>query len=226
MLLLQAHERARVSALASYGILGSDREAAFEELVAIACRRFAAPISAISFVDERRWWPKAIRGFARRSLPRSITFCDAALDADADLLEIPDAGSDERFAGSPLVASGPHLRYYAGVPLRDRLGYALGTFAILDARPRRLAAADAELLRELARVALRLVELRGAAHALATAPPGGSGRPAPSRSCARSPSRRATASSRWRATAPSSTPIRPRAPCSATRTCAAGTSAS
>src|SRR5262249_44482135 len=80
-----------------------------------------------------------------------------------DLFEVPDARRDPRFADSPLVETGPRVRFYAGVPLRDTLGYALGTFAILDERPRHLDASDAESLREFARLAFQLVELRRAA---------------------------------------------------------------
>jgi PAS domain S-box-containing protein len=162
MLLLQAHEAARLTALAEYRIVGSGREGAFDELVAIARKRFDAPISAISFVDERRWWPKAISGFARCSLPRAVTFCHLAIESD-DLLEVTDARRDCRFADSPLVGSGPRVRFYAGVPLRDSLGYVLGTFSIFASEPRRLQSGDAEALRELGRLAVRLVELRHAA---------------------------------------------------------------
>ena len=75
----------------------------------------------------------------------------------------PTRTAIDRFAGSPLVAGGPRLRFYAGVPLRDSLGYALGTFCIFDVAPRRLEARDAESLREFARLAVQLVELRRAA---------------------------------------------------------------
>jgi PAS domain S-box-containing protein len=162
MLLLQAHEPARLTALAEYRIVGSEREGAFDELVTIARKRFDAPISAIGFVDAHRWWPKAISGFARCSLPRAVTFCDHAIAAD-DVFEVRDARSDRRFAGSPLVDGWPHVRFYAGVPLRDSLGYALGTFSIFGVEPRQLDARDAEALREFARLAFQLVELRRAA---------------------------------------------------------------
>ncbi|MDB4966388.1 MAG: Sensory box histidine kinase [Myxococcales bacterium] len=163
-MLLSAHEPARLAALAGYHIVGSGREGAFEELVVIARNRFAAPISAISFVDERRWYPKAISGFARCSLPRTATFCDHTIAGD-DLLEVPDARDDARFRALPIVDGGPHVRFYAGVPLHDSLGYALGTFSILDERPRQLPAADQAALREFARLAVRLVELRRAVRA-------------------------------------------------------------
>jgi PAS domain S-box-containing protein len=165
MRLLQAHEPARLTALAECRIVGSEREGAFDELVAIARKRFDAPIAAVSFVDERRWWPKAISGFARCSLPREVTFCHAAVDeAGTDgIFVVCDARSDHRFAASPLVAGGPRVRFYAGAPLRDSLGYALGTFSILDVMPRSFGLRDAESLREFGRLAVQLVELRRAA---------------------------------------------------------------
>ena len=171
MQLLQAHEPARLLALAACRIVGSEREGAFDELVAIARKRFDVSIAAVSFLDERRWWPKAISGFARCSLPRQLTFCHfAILGGDErderprdDLFVVDDARADDRFAGSPLVEGGPRVRFYAGVPLRDSLGYALGTFSIHDVAPRTLSASEAESLHEFARLATRLVEARYAA---------------------------------------------------------------
>ncbi len=165
MLLLQAHEPARLTALAEYRIVGSEREGAFDGLVRIARKRFDAPISAISFVDERRWWPKAISGFARCSLPRQVTFCHHTIAhrGGDDLFVVRDASRDRRFADSPLVESGPRVRFYAGAPLRDSLGYALGTFSIFGGEPRQLGARDAAALREFARLAFQLLELRRAA---------------------------------------------------------------
>lgn len=164
MLSLQTREAARLSALARYEIVGSGRERVFDELVAAAHRRFEASLTAINFVDERRCWPKAISGLARVSLPREVTFCSVAVDDDA-ALEIADALADARFAGSPLVQSGPRLRFYAGVPLRDDRGYPLGTFCIGDRMPRRLDASDVEALRAFGAVTQQVLELRRAARA-------------------------------------------------------------
>ena len=166
MLLLQAHEPARLTALAEYRIVGSEREGAFDGLVRIARKRFDAPISAISFVDERRWWPKAISGFARCSLPRAghlLPPYDRSTAAATISSSCATRSRDRRFADSPLVASGPRVRFYAGAPLRDSLGYALGTFSIFGGEPRQLGARDAASLREFARLAFQLLELRRAA---------------------------------------------------------------
>jgi signal transduction histidine kinase len=159
MLLLQAHEPARLAALARAAIFGSGREPPFEELVALARRHFATTMSAINFLDARRCCPKAVSGFSTRSLPRAISFCQYTVAGD-DLLEIEDALADTRFASSPLVLSGPRLRFYAGVPVKDELGYSLGTLCIGDVRPRRLDDGDAQALRSLGRLTSFLVELR------------------------------------------------------------------
>ena len=49
---------------------------------------------------------------------------------------VPDATRDKRFAASPMVTGPHHIRFYAGVTLRDADGFALGTLAVADTVPR------------------------------------------------------------------------------------------
>ncbi|MFC6840451.1 PAS domain-containing protein [Xanthomonas theicola] len=44
----------------------------------------------------------------------------------------------------------PHVRFYAGVPLRGREGWVAGTLCALDTRPRQLDPRQAQLLQDLA----------------------------------------------------------------------------
>jgi GAF domain-containing protein len=66
---------------------------------------------------------------------------------------VEDAHEDERFRENPLVQQDPNIRFYAGVPLRDRSGHPLGTLCVIDREPRRLRAAEVQALQDLAAIA-------------------------------------------------------------------------
>ena len=71
---------------------------------------------------------------------------------------VEDALTDARFRDNPLVLSDPHIRFYAGVPLRDKAGQALGTLCVIDREPRRLRAAEVQGLLDLADIASNEVQ--------------------------------------------------------------------
>src|SRR6267143_1397370 len=73
---------------------------------------------------------------------------------------IPDALNDERFRDNPLVVSDPHIRFYAGAPLINEDGYALGTLCVVDRAPRELAPDQKEALKALSRLVLAQLEFR------------------------------------------------------------------
>ncbi len=153
------NEQARVEALRRYEILDTDPEAPFDDLVELAAQLCQVPIALISLIDPLRQWFKAKTGVGVCQTSRDIAFCAHAI-LQRDIFEIPDALGDDRFASNPLVTGEPHIRFYAGVPLIDRDGYALGTLCLIDRVPKRLSWQQKQTLTVLGRQVVAHLELR------------------------------------------------------------------
>jgi PAS domain S-box-containing protein len=153
-------EVSRLRALHGLEVLDSAPEEEFEALVRVASLVCGVPISLVSLVDRDRQWFKANAGLTGVSeTPRDVAFCAHAIHGD-DILEIPDATVDPRFAGNPLVTGRPDIRFYAGAPLRLSDGARVGTLCVIDRMPRRLEAHQREILGQLAAVASHALEGR------------------------------------------------------------------
>lgn len=152
-------ERAALDALYSYGILDTPPEQEFDDLTALAARLFSAPVAMLGFFDERREWVKSAVGWNGKFLPRELSLA-VMLGSGSDAAAVTDLASDPRFREHPLVSKPPHIRFYAGAPLRDASGNAIGALSILDQKARPVG--DLAVLRSLALQAMRLVELRRA----------------------------------------------------------------
>jgi GAF domain-containing protein len=152
-------ETARVAALNRYAILDTEPEQSFDDLVVLASFVCRTPIATLSLVDDHRQWFKSKVGVEVRETPRDISFCAHAIQQE-ELFIVPDALQDPRFKDNPLVLGDPHIRFYAGAPLIDEDGYALGTLCVMDRQPRELDDTQKEALRSLRRLALSQIELR------------------------------------------------------------------
>jgi diguanylate cyclase (GGDEF)-like protein/PAS domain S-box-containing protein len=157
---LPADDDARVAALHSYGILDTPSDPAYDAFATLAAAICETPIALVSLVDASRQWLKASFGLdGAREIPRELSMCSHAVAA-GELLEVKDASLDARFRENPGVTGGPNLRFYAGAPLVDRDGHALGTICAIDRRPRELTAEQRESLSSLAKVVVKFIESR------------------------------------------------------------------
>ncbi|PSN18801.1 hypothetical protein C7271_10620 [filamentous cyanobacterium CCP5] len=165
---LPANEEERLAALYRYKILDTATEQAFDDFTTLASQICQSPIALISLVDETRQWFKAKCGIAADETSREMSFCAHSLLQPDNLLIIPNALDDERFAQNPLVTDSPHIRFYAGAPLVTSEGYPLGTICVIDRVSRQLTPYQAEALRILAKQVINQLELRLALDELAS----------------------------------------------------------
>jgi PAS domain S-box-containing protein len=156
---LPPQEAARQNRLDQFEILDTTAEKEFQDLVELAAHICQTPISLVSLVDRDRQWFKARHGIDAQETPRCLAFC-AHVVGDREMLVVPDATQDERFADNPLVTGGPQVRFYAGAPLRTNDGYDLGTLCVIDSKPRDLSEEQLRMLNLLADQAVRQMELR------------------------------------------------------------------
>src|SRR6267378_7755327 len=145
-----AEESARLSALRSYCVLETGREARFDDLTCLASTICETPVSLISLVDTNRLFFKSAHGMDVREVPYPDFFCGHAI-RQRDLFVVPDASQDPHFASHPLVVDSPRVRFYAGAPLITPQGQALGTLCVVDFVPKQLNAKQLDTLRILSR---------------------------------------------------------------------------
>ncbi|MCV9937306.1 GAF domain-containing protein [Boseaceae bacterium BT-24-1] len=159
-----AREQARLDALARYDVLDTTPEESFDRLTRLVKAIFSVSMSTISFLDGHRQWFKSQQGLTICETGRGPAFCNIAIQQPAALV-VQDAASDERFARNPFVIGAPHIRFYAGIPLRSPDGHAIGTLCAIDPRPRQFSQQDDEILSDLGSLAMELLELRRRASA-------------------------------------------------------------
>jgi len=125
------NEAGRLLALQSYHIFETAEEKDFDDLAALASAICEIPIALITFIDDKRQWFKSHHGTEFTENQRELSFCTHAIASSDDSMIVPDASKDERFIHNPIVTGEPKINFYAGVPLINEDGYALGTMCVL-----------------------------------------------------------------------------------------------
>jgi diguanylate cyclase (GGDEF)-like protein/PAS domain S-box-containing protein len=154
------NEEERLRALAEYNLIDTPPDEDFDRLVRLAARLFNVPIVLISLLARDRQFFKARVGLDVCETSRDVSFCAHAILQD-DILFIPDATRDPRFASNPLVLGPPFIRFYAGNPLAAPTGEKVGTVCLIDSEPRaEFTAADRKNLSDFAALVMDRMEMR------------------------------------------------------------------
>lgn len=128
-------ERVRTAALATYDLETLRDSAALKRITDFAAALCDTPIALISMVEESQQTFLMRTGLDATDTPRSQSFCAFAMHGP-EIMVVPDATQDPRFADNPLVTGALNIRFYAGAPLISEDGIPLGSLCVIDHVPR------------------------------------------------------------------------------------------
>lgn len=154
------NEAIRLQELLSYQILDSEEELLYDNITKLAAEICGAKISLITFVDSNRQWFKSKFGIDTQETGRDLSFCAHCILNPDELLIIKNTHLDNRFHDNPLVTEDPNINFYAGVPLVNKNGAALGTLCVIHNEPKELTENQIEALQSLASQVIILLEYR------------------------------------------------------------------
>lgn len=159
---LPDNERERQLSLEKYHLDTRLPREDYDDVTKVAAEICGVPISIITILDKDKQRHQSAEGMDLKEVPRNISFCGHTIVQPEDIFIIPDARYDERFHDNPLTVGDPHIVFYAGVPLINKEGYALGALCVIDHRPRELTDMKISALKSLARLAMQYFERRRA----------------------------------------------------------------
>lgn len=155
--LKRADEDKRLAALHDLDLMNPQNLSIYEQFIEETTQAFDVGYAQISWVDDQQVHISA-SPLAKledqdihplyATLAREDSICTHVVYQDADLI-IEDIKRDPRFSENPELKQN-HLRFYAGVPLRNNKGMVLGSLCLLDKQPRQLNQDDLILLHQLA----------------------------------------------------------------------------
>jgi diguanylate cyclase (GGDEF)-like protein/PAS domain S-box-containing protein len=157
-------EAERLTLVRAYQRAGAARpgDPELDRITRLAARLFNAPVALLSLVEQERQTFVSRFGLEMPETSREVSFCAHALGVAEEILVVPDAAADARFASNPLVAAESGFRFYAGAPLiAPRTEHRLGMLCVMDRVPRpSLDPLQEAVLKDLAALAMSRVEQR------------------------------------------------------------------
>ena len=152
-------EQDRLLALEELDVLDRGEDPTLERITALASRLLNVPVAAVSMVGRDTVWTVAGTGTQRGAAPLESSLCPVTVRQDGPFI-VDDVQNDPRTLDDDLVRRSPGFGFYAGVPLRDADGRAVGTLCVMDRRARSLTGEQEAILRDLAAVAMEVLILR------------------------------------------------------------------
>ncbi len=106
------------------------------DIAAKAAAAAGTEIGLVTYIDESDYWIVSRFGGNEISSRREAAFCAWAVH-NAEVFWVEDALLDARFHDNPYVLDDPHVRFYAGAPVKTPSGGRIGVVCVIDTKPRR-----------------------------------------------------------------------------------------
>ena len=144
-----ADDAARSAHTRRYLAATAGADPVLKHVTTLAATALNASYAFVTLIDGDRQTFLANHGLDIATMPRDQSFCTHTITTP-NLLIVPDATTDPRFANHPVVNNQLHARFYAGAPLITDTGHTIGTLCIFHTEPRTATATQLSILRTLA----------------------------------------------------------------------------
>ena len=153
----------RLAALHELGLLDTPAEQAFDRLAKLAARILHTPVALVSLVDNNRQFFKSCLGLPEpwsrwRETPLTHSFCQHVV-ASGKPLVIADARCDPVLLDN-LAIRDLNVIAYLGSPLILPGGQVVGSFCVIDSKPREWTNEEISIVRDLAASVMTEINLR------------------------------------------------------------------
>lgn len=141
------NEDERIKKLEFFNLLHLGKDPELDVFAEGACLIADCPASLIAMMEEHTQTIQSCVGMELDFVARENTICQYAI-ASREVLVINDTLQDPRSSQNPLVIAGG-IRFYAGVPLIDDEGFALGTLCVIDYQPKTISEKQISSLKKM-----------------------------------------------------------------------------
>lgn len=152
------NEAERIKRLQKYNLKGLGKEPELDVFAQAACLITDTSSCLIAMMEEDTQYIQSCVGLELSTVERKNTVCQYTIMSD-DVLVIEDTLKDPRSSSNPLILDG-NVRFYAGVPIMDDEGHALGTVCVIDFEPKILSEKQKDSLRDLGQAVSKILLAR------------------------------------------------------------------
>ncbi len=149
------NEAGRVKKLELLDLINLSKDPELDIFAETACLITGCPASLISIMEADTQRIQSCVGLAIDAVDRKDTLCQYSV-ASSEVVIINDTLLDERSSNNPIILEGG-IRFYAGVPLVDDEGFALGTICVIDFEPKTITETQISSLKKLGEVVTKLL---------------------------------------------------------------------